>query len=175
MACEPNETLINGKCVKKTFLNSPGGIGVIGAALTGVGAAIKNKIANKKADKNEAAQTLKNIKAASSKSKMSMGGMFDRDKKRKKKVKVTSKGGRKESDGFRAISGPSFKVGGMVNTNTKVKNDVSPSTKGVVIKVNSKVEADKNAKKYIGGISKSPKSAVPKVKMGGSKMKKGKC
>tara|TARA_R110000868_G_scaffold158495_1_gene386663 strand:+ start:494 stop:892 length:399 start_codon:yes stop_codon:yes gene_type:complete len=128
MACEPNETLINGRCVKKSFLNSPGAIGAIGAALTGVGAAIKKKVAAKKAAKDEAAQTLKDMKAASSKAKMSMGGMFDRDKKRKKKVKVTSQGGRKESDGFRAISGPSFKMGGTAKTSKAMAPKAKIST-----------------------------------------------
>lgn len=65
-------------------------------------------------------------------------------------------------------------TGGMVNTNSKIKNDVSPSTKGVVIKVNPKVAANKTAKKYVGGITKAPKSAVPKAKFGGG-MKKGSC
>ena len=81
MACEPNETLINGKCVKKTFLNSPGGIGVIGAAITGVGAKIKNKIAAKKAAKADAAKTLKDVKAVSSKATMKVGGMVNSNKK----------------------------------------------------------------------------------------------
>jgi hypothetical protein len=81
MACEPNETLINGRCVKKTFLNSPGGIAVIGTALAGAGAAIKNKIANKKKDKAEAAQLLKSIKSVSSKAKMKVGGMVNSNKK----------------------------------------------------------------------------------------------
>jgi F0F1-type ATP synthase membrane subunit b/b' len=81
MACEPNETLINGRCVKKTFLNSPGGIGAIGAALTGVGAAIKKKIANKKEAKADAAKTLKDMKSVSSKARMKVGGMVNSNKK----------------------------------------------------------------------------------------------
>jgi len=120
MACAPNETLINGKCVKKSFLNSPGAIGAIGAALTGVGAAIKNKVAAKKAAKADAAKTLKDVKAVSSKATMAMGGIFDRDRKKKKKVRVTSQGGKKESDGFRAISGPSFKKMGGTTRASKV-------------------------------------------------------
>jgi len=75
---------------------------------------------------------------------------------------------------MKKIATKSKKSGGVVvNVNSKVKNDVSPSTKGVVSKVNPKVTADKSAKKYIGGITKAPKSAIPKAKFGG--MKKGSC
>jgi hypothetical protein len=79
--CAENETYINGKCVKMNFFNNPAGIGAIGAALTGIGAAIKKKRANTKEAKAEAAQFMKEIKSVSSKSKMKVGGMVNSNKK----------------------------------------------------------------------------------------------
>ena len=110
MACEPNETLINGRCVKKTFLNSPGGIGVISAALTGVGAAIKKKRAAKKAAKDEAAQLLKSIKSVSSKSKMKVGGMVNSNKKITPSKTATGRVGGISKAPKKAV--PSAKFGG---------------------------------------------------------------
>ena len=133
--CAENETYINGRCVKMSFFNSPAGIAAIGAGLTGIGAAIKKKIANKKEAKTDAAQFMKDIKSVSSKSKM--------------------------------------KVGGMVNSNPKAKNDISPSTKGIITKINKKITSSKTATGRVGGISKAPKTAIPKAKYGMSMSKMG--
>lgn len=114
--CAENETYINGRCVKMNFFNSPAGIAAIGAGLTGIGAAIKKKIANKKEAKIDAAQFMKDIKSVSSKSKM--------------------------------------KVGGMVNSNKKIS-------------------VTKTTTRLTGGISKAPKTAIPKAKYGMSMSKMG--
>jgi hypothetical protein len=63
------------------FFNSPAGIGAIGAALTGIGAAIKKKRANTKEAKAEAAKFMEEIKSVSSKAKMKVGGMVNSNKK----------------------------------------------------------------------------------------------
>ena len=65
-----------------------------------------------------------------------------------------------------------MKTGGMVNSNSKAKNDVSPSVKGILVKVNKKITPSKTTTGRVGGISSAPKTAVPKAKMGGSTLKK---
>ena len=65
-----------------------------------------------------------------------------------------------------------MKTGGMVNSNPKAKNDVSPSVKGILVKVNKKITPSKTTTGRVGGISSAPKTAVPKAKMGGSTLKK---
>ena len=72
--CEPNETYINGRCVKMNFFNNPAGIGAIGAGLVGIGAAIKKKRTAKKEAKADAMQLMKDMKSVSSKAKMKVGG-----------------------------------------------------------------------------------------------------
>lgn len=65
-----------------------------------------------------------------------------------------------------------MKTGGMVNSNPKAKNDVSPSVKGILVKVNKKITPSKTTTGRVGGISSAPKKAVPSAKFGGSKMKR---
>ena len=65
-----------------------------------------------------------------------------------------------------------MKTGGLVNSNPKAKNDVSPSVKGILVKVNKKITPSKTTTGRVGGISSAPKTAVPKAKMGGSTLKK---
>jgi hypothetical protein len=65
-----------------------------------------------------------------------------------------------------------MKTGGMVNSNKKAKNDVSPSVKGILVKVNKKITPSKTTTGRVGGISSAPKKAVPSAKFGGSKMKR---
>ena len=60
----------------------------------------------------------------------------------------------------------------MVNSNKKAKNDVSPSVKGILVKVNKKITPSKTTTGRVGGISSAPKKAVPSAKFGGSKMKR---
>jgi hypothetical protein len=65
-----------------------------------------------------------------------------------------------------------FKTGGMVNSNAKVT--ASKVAKGRPAKSAEPKSASKVATGKVGGISKAPKAATPKMKMGGS-MKKKSC
>lgn len=65
-----------------------------------------------------------------------------------------------------------MKTGGMVNSNTKVV--ASKVAKGRPAKSAEPKSAAKKATGKVGGISKAPKAATPKIKMGGS-MKKKSC
>ena len=66
----------------------------------------------------------------------------------------------------------SYKTGGMVNSNAKAT--VSKVAKGRPTKSAEPKSAAKKATGRVGGISKAPKAAAPKMKMGGS-MKKKSC
>lgn len=61
----------------------------------------------------------------------------------------------------------SMKTGGMVNSNAKVT--ASKVASGRPAKSAEPKSAAKKATGKVGGISKAPKSAMPKMKMGGSK------
>jgi len=65
-----------------------------------------------------------------------------------------------------------MKTGGMVNSNSKVSVLKSAGSKGVKSGVNPKTSASKVTKGKVGGISKSPKTAIPKA-MYGMSMKPG--
>jgi hypothetical protein len=65
-----------------------------------------------------------------------------------------------------------MKTGGMVNPNAKVT--ASKVAKGRPAKSAEPKSASKVATGKVGGISKAPKAATPKMKMGGS-MKKKSC
>lgn len=64
----------------------------------------------------------------------------------------------------------SMKTGGMVNSNAKVT--ASKVASGRPAKSAEPKSAAKQATGRVGGISKAPKSAMPKMKMGGSKKAK---
>lgn len=66
----------------------------------------------------------------------------------------------------------SYKTGGMVNPNASVQ--ASKVAKGRPAKSAEPKSAAKKATGKVGGISKAPKTATPKMKMGGS-MKGKKC
>ena len=74
--------------------------------------------------------------------KAGMGMAMEPSDNEKRRLKKSRKGMEK---GYKPISGPSFKTGGMVNSNTKVS-------------------ASKVAKGKVGGTSKAPKKAVPTKK-----------
>jgi hypothetical protein len=73
-----------------------------------------------------------------------------------------------DNDGFPV----KYKTGGMVNSNTKVT--ASKVAKGRPAKSAEPKSASKVATGKVGGVSKAPKAAAPKMKMGGS-MKKKSC
>ena len=76
----------------------------------------------------------------------------------KRRLKKSLKGMEK---GYKPISGPSFKTGGMVNPNAKINKQTVPGSKGVKSGVNPKAAASKVAKGRSGGISTAPKKATP--------------
>jgi len=84
------------------------------------------------------------------------GNVPDRGEKRR--LKKSLKGMEK---GYKPISGPSFKTGGMVNPNAKINKQTVPGSKGVKSGVNPKAAASKVAKGRSGGISTAPKKATP--------------
>jgi hypothetical protein len=91
--CGPDEVRTpGGKCIKKRFITSPEGVAAVLGAGTAIGAAIKNKIANKKEAKAEVAKMIKDMKAGSSKKKMKTGGMVNANSAIKKQTVPGSKG-----------------------------------------------------------------------------------
>jgi hypothetical protein len=66
----------------------------------------------------------------------------------------------------------SMKTGGMVNANASIKKQTVPGSKGVKSGVNPRATASKVARGRVGGISTAPKTASPKMKMGGAKKKR---
>jgi len=80
---------------------------------------------------------------------------------------------RKGKPGFDGNGFPvKYKTGGMVNSNAKAA--VSKTTSGRPAKSAEPRTAAKKATGKVGGVSKAPKAAAPKMKMGGS-MKKKSC
>lgn len=84
------------------------------------------------------------------------GSTSDRGEKRR--LKKSLKGVQK---GYKPISGPSFKTGGMVNPNALVKKQTVPGSRGVKAGVNPKAAASKVARGRVGGTSVAPKKATP--------------
>lgn len=65
---------------------------------------------------------------------------------------------------------PTYKTGGMVNSNAKVLADNTPGSNGVKSGVNPKVVKQNKPKgKKDFSTSNAPKGAIPKSKMGGAK------
>jgi hypothetical protein len=90
--------------------------------------------------------------------KAGMGMAMEPSDNEKRRLKKSRKGMEK---GYKPISGPSFKTGGMVNSNTKVSALKSAGSKGVKSGVNPKTVTQKVAKGKVGGTSKAPKKAAP--------------
>lgn len=59
-----------------------------------------------------------------------------------------------------------YKTGGMVNSNSKVSAIKSAGSKGVKVGANTRATAARAAKGRVGGISKAPRTATPKARMG---------
>lgn len=59
-----------------------------------------------------------------------------------------------------------YKTGGMVNPNSKVSAIKSAGSTGVKVGANTRATAARAAKGRVGGISKAPRTATPKAKMG---------
>jgi hypothetical protein len=95
------------------------------------------------------------------------GSISDRGEKRR--LKKSIKGMQK---GYKPISGPSFKTGGMVNANASVKKQTVPGSRGVKSGVNPSATTSKVARGRVGGTSVAPKKAIPKAQYGMTMKKK---
>ena len=93
-------------------------------------------------------------------------------KKGKKALSDAARQGLKGKAGFDELGKWKYKTGGMVNSNAKVT--ASKVAKGRPAKSAEPRTAAKKATGKVGGVSKAPKAAAPKMKMGGS-MKKKSC
>jgi formylmethanofuran dehydrogenase subunit A len=83
----------------------------------------------------------------------------------KTKMEMVKKAG-KMVPAFAADGKGKMKTGGMVNSNAKVA--ASKVAKGRPVKSAEPKSAAKKATGRVGGISKAPRAAAPKMKMGGS-------
>ena len=93
-------------------------------------------------------------------------------KKGKKALSDAARQGMKGKAGYDELGKYKYKTGGMVNSNAKVS--ASKVASGRPTKSTEPKSAAKKATGKVGGISKAPKAAAPKMKMGGS-MKKKSC
>jgi len=95
--------------------------------------------------------------AADGKGKMMMGGS---------KMKKMGTGGMHMMPDGSMMKNSMMKTGGMVNPNANLQAAKTAGSKGVMSGVNPKASASKVAKGKVGGISKAPKTAMPKAKYG---------
>ena len=95
-------------------------------------------------------------------------------KEGKKAISNAERQGFKGKKGYDELGKYKYKTGGMVNANAKISAaKTATGSVGGVTKAVSKVAVKSAAPKgKVGGISKAPKTANPKMKMGGSKGKK---
>jgi hypothetical protein len=91
-------------------------------------------------------------------------------KKGKKALSDAARQGMKGKAGYDELGKYKYKTGGMVNSNAKVA--ASKVASGRPVKSAEPKSAAKKATGRVGGISKSPKTASPKMKMGGSMKRK---
>lgn len=105
--------------------------------------------------------------AADGKGKMQKGGVVDKIRSGMRNMSRKINSPLKKT--FKA-SAQKYKTGGMVNSNAKVA--ASKVASGRPAKSAEPKSAAKKATGRVGGISKSPKTASPKMKMGGSMKRK---
>ncbi len=91
-------------------------------------------------------------------------------KKGKKALSDAARQANKGKAGFDELGKWKYKTGGMVNSNAKAA--VSKTTSGRPAKSAEPRTAAKKATGKVGGVSKAPRAAAPKMKMGGNMKRK---
>jgi hypothetical protein len=99
---------------------------------------------------------------------MKAKGMAMKAKGQAQSVEKMEKMKRANNQAYNPVN--SFKTGGMVNSNAKVT--ASKVAKGRPAKSAEPMSAAKKATGKVGGVSKAPKAAAPKMKMGGNMKRK---